>query len=124
MVVAAGSLGSTELLLRCRDVGRTLPDLPRSLGRGWSSNGDFLTIGLHTGRRVDPTRGPTITSAIDFRDGSSTAARSSSRTAGFPTVVGRWMSGASTRWSWLRPRTDPVRRVPEGDRRSRPRSSR
>ena len=28
VVLAAGSLGSTDLLLRCRDVARTLPDLP------------------------------------------------------------------------------------------------
>ena len=102
VVVAAGSLGSTELLLRCRDVGETLPDLPRSIGRGWSSNGDFLTIGLHKGRRVDPTRGPTITSAIDFRDGSVDGRSFIIEDGGFPDVVGRWMSQASTRWSWFR----------------------
>jgi cholesterol oxidase len=102
VIVAAGSLGSTELLLRCRDVSKTLPDLPRSLGAGWSSNGDFLTIGLHKGRRVDPTRGPTITSAIDFRDGSIDGHSFIIEDGGFPDVVGRWMTHASTRWSWFR----------------------
>ena len=47
LVVAAGSLGSTELLLRSRDVTKTLPRLPAALGSRWSANGDFLTIGNH-----------------------------------------------------------------------------
>src|SRR3984893_17862304 len=33
--VAAGSLGSTELLLRCRDVTGTLPRISRFLGKNW-----------------------------------------------------------------------------------------
>jgi cholesterol oxidase len=102
VVVAAGSLGSTDLLLRCRDVAQTMPDLPASIGRGWSSNGDFLTIGLHRGRTVDPTRGPTITSAIDFRDGAVDGQSFLIEDGGFPAVVGSWLSKASTRWSWLR----------------------
>src|SRR5439155_1304351 len=36
VVLAAGSLGSTELLLRCRDEHGTLPDLSPCLGRNWS----------------------------------------------------------------------------------------
>jgi cholesterol oxidase len=69
VILAAGSLGSTELLLRCRDQYRTLPNLPNSLGHGWSSNGDFLTPALYTDRKISPTVGPTISSAIDFLDG-------------------------------------------------------
>jgi cholesterol oxidase len=102
VILAAGSLGSTELLLRCRDVARTLRDLPPSIGYGWSSNGDFLTIGLHRGRRIDPTRGPTITSAIDFRDGAVGGRSFIIEDGGFPDVVANWLAGASTRWSWLR----------------------
>lgn len=68
VVVAASSLGSTELLLRCRDVSRTLPNLSPVLGHGWSSNGDFLTPALYHDREVDPTTGPTIACAIDFLD--------------------------------------------------------
>jgi cholesterol oxidase len=66
VVISAGSLGSTELLLRCRDERRTLPDVSRRLGRNWSSNGDFLTLAVHSGRAVRPTRGPTISGAVDF----------------------------------------------------------
>ena len=102
VIVAAGSLGSTELLLRCRDVLKTLPDLPAALGRGWSSNGDFLTIGLHGGRVVDPTRGPTITSAIDFRDGSVDGRPFIVEDGGFPGLVATWLTGASSRLRWVR----------------------
>jgi cholesterol oxidase len=70
VIVAAGSLGSTELLLRCRDEFGSLPNLSPRLGLGWSSNGDFLTPAFHLNRDVDPSKGPTITSAINFQDGS------------------------------------------------------
>jgi cholesterol oxidase len=68
VVVAGGSLNSTELLLRCRDVLKTLPGISRHLGIGWSSNGDFLTPASYPGRKLNPSQGPTITSAIDFLD--------------------------------------------------------
>lgn len=69
VVLAAGSLGSTEILLRSRDEFKTLPDLPRSLGKGWSPNGDFLTLAHYPRRKVNPTIGPTIGAAINFLDG-------------------------------------------------------
>jgi cholesterol oxidase len=68
VVVAGGSLNSTELLLRCRDVLKTLPQISAHLGVGWSSNGDFLTPAVYPGRKIQPSQGPTITSAIDFLD--------------------------------------------------------
>ena len=68
VVIAAGSLGSTELLLQSKSAG-LLPDISSRLGQGWSSNGDFLTPALHFFRNVNPTRGPTITAAIDLLDG-------------------------------------------------------
>jgi cholesterol oxidase len=68
VVLAAGSLGSTELLLRCRDVLGTLPGVSQRLGYGWSSNGDFLTPALYDARPPEPSNGPTITCAIDFLD--------------------------------------------------------
>lgn len=43
VVIAAGSIGSTELLLRNRDVHGTLPNLNDQLGRGYSTNGDYVT---------------------------------------------------------------------------------
>ncbi len=70
VIVAAGSLGSTELLLRCRDVTGSLPKISQFLGHNWSSNGDFLTPAFYPHRTtpISPTRGPTISSAIDFLD--------------------------------------------------------
>jgi cholesterol oxidase len=44
VILSAGSLGSTEILLRSRREG-LLPNVSGMLGRGWSSNGDFLTPG-------------------------------------------------------------------------------
>jgi len=69
VIVAAGSLGSTELLLRCRDQYKTLPKVSQFLGHDWSSNGDFLTLGMYPeSRTVAPTWGPTITCYINFLD--------------------------------------------------------
>ena len=47
---AAGSLGSTELLLRCRDEAATLPRLSRMLGQHWSANGNFLSMAVYSRR--------------------------------------------------------------------------
>jgi len=101
VIVAAGSLGSTELLLRARDVHKTMPGLPRMLGHRWSSNGDFLTLGYHPARRVEPTVGPTITSAVDFRDGAIGGQSFLIEDGGFPDVVAFWLADARGRWAWL-----------------------
>jgi len=68
VIVAGGSLGSTELLLRCRDEFKTLPDISSRLGKSWSSNGDFLVPAYYQNRELYPDVGPTINSAIDFLD--------------------------------------------------------
>ena len=87
VIVAAGSLGSTELLLRCRDHYKTLPGLSRFLGRNWSSNGDFLTPAFYDDRQVNPTEGPTISCAIDFLDGSEEGAEFFIEDGGFPPLL-------------------------------------
>jgi cholesterol oxidase len=72
VILAAGSIGSTEILLRSRDEFRTLKQLPRALGRGWSPNGDFLTLARYRDRKqplLEPTKGPTIGAVIDLLDG-------------------------------------------------------
>jgi cholesterol oxidase len=66
VVVSAGSLGSTELLLRCRDEHRTLPKLSQTLGQHFSGNGDFILAGTRTPGDVNPSEGPSITAATDF----------------------------------------------------------
>lgn len=86
VIVAAGSLGSTELLLRCRDLNRSLPQISRFLGCNWSSNGDFLTPALYKHRDIFPSKGPTITSAIDFLDRSEDGESFWVEDGGFPNL--------------------------------------
>jgi len=69
VILAAGSIGSTEILLRSRDGFRTLKKLPRALGKGWSPNGDFITLARYKNKQLQPTKGPTIGGAIDMLDG-------------------------------------------------------
>lgn len=73
VVVAAGTLGSTELLLRARDHNRSLPGLSPALGRRFSGNGDMLFGGTkNVDVDVHPSRGPSITAgAFVNRAGSS-----------------------------------------------------
>ncbi|MBZ5537283.1 MAG: GMC family oxidoreductase [Acidobacteriia bacterium] len=67
LVLAGGTLGTTELLLRSRDVHRTLPGLSPMLGMHFSGNGDFILAGtMDADRVVDPSRGPSITAGADF----------------------------------------------------------
>jgi cholesterol oxidase len=100
VVLAAGSLGSTELLLRSQAAGG-LTGLSPALGRGWSSNGDFLTPAFYPGRRISPTIGPTITAAIDYLDGSDGGARYFVEDGGFPDVLGNALSARKSRAPWF-----------------------
>jgi cholesterol oxidase len=95
VVLSAGAMGSTELLLRCRDVSGTLPKLSARLGYNWSSNGDFLTPAFYAAREVQPTQGPTITSAINFLDRSRPDRQSYwIQDGGIPNVVANWIKNA------------------------------
>ncbi|MCA2213901.1 GMC oxidoreductase [Jidongwangia harbinensis] len=71
VVLAAGSVATTELLLRSRDVHGTLPSLSRHLGEGFSGNGDFLTLAELRDSQQDMTTGPTITTntVLDVPEG-------------------------------------------------------
>ena len=97
VVIAAGSLGSTELLLRSRQDG-LLPNVSDRLGRGWSSNGDFLTPALHLLRKppVDPTHGPTITAAIDLLDGQYKGQDIFIEDGGLPDIGRAWLQRLAT----------------------------
>ncbi len=66
VIVAAGTLGSTELLMRCRDLHRTLPRISPRLGESFSGNGDFLSFVIQGKKPSDPNNGPVITQATDF----------------------------------------------------------
>ena len=75
LVLAAGTFGTTHLLLRNR---AQLPDLSDRLGRSFSGNGDFLGF-LHDAHEdvdgdrrpmaLDPSRGCVITSTVRLPDG-------------------------------------------------------
>jgi cholesterol oxidase len=64
VVVAGGALASTKLLLRSR---RLLPRLGPALGTRFSGNGDLLMFARACAGDLEPSRGPTITTAV--RDG-------------------------------------------------------
>ena len=66
VIVAAGTLGSNQLLLRCKNIFKTLPKLSARLGKRFSGNGDFiLSSTLDADRVVDPSQGPSITAYMD-----------------------------------------------------------
>ncbi len=70
VVLAAGTLGTTELLLRARDQHGTLPHLSRRLGERFSGNGDFIGAIVGTADAIDPWRGPDVTAVLrDFDAG-------------------------------------------------------
>ncbi|RFU75515.1 cholesterol oxidase [Trichoderma arundinaceum] len=74
--LGAGAIGTTEILLRSKQMGLSMSDW---VGRGMSGNGDLLAFGHNCEQEVnargmptpDPNNpvGPTITSAIDDRKG-------------------------------------------------------
>jgi len=64
VVLAAGTLGSSEILLRSRDTAKTLPRLSHRLGFGYSGNGDFLGNVQNAEVPLDPWTGPDVTSVM------------------------------------------------------------
>jgi cholesterol oxidase len=68
VVLAAGTLGTNEMLLRSRDVARTLPGLSPRLGHGYSANGDFLGSIQNVRLDLQPWHGPDVTSVIRYPD--------------------------------------------------------
>ena len=105
LVLAAGTLGTTYLLLRNR---AALPALSPALGTHFSGNGDLLTFavrcredaagGVPKPRVLDPAFGPVITSAIrvpDAADGDGATGRGFYlQDAGFP-EFGTWLLQAA-----------------------------
>jgi cholesterol oxidase len=67
VVLAAGTLGSNEILLRSRADG-ALPYLSDRLGCGYSGNGDFLGSIANSQFDLEPWKGPDVTSVIRFFD--------------------------------------------------------
>jgi cholesterol oxidase len=67
-VLSAGTLGTNEILFRSRDGSKTLPNVSRRLGRGYSGNGDFLGSIQNSRWNLEPWHGPDVTSVIKFFD--------------------------------------------------------
>lgn len=65
VVLAAGALATTRLLLRSR---RALPGLGPALGTHFSGNGDFLAFCRGSRQELEAARGPTITTAVRGED--------------------------------------------------------
>ncbi|HWO24876.1 MAG TPA: GMC family oxidoreductase [Kofleriaceae bacterium] len=112
LVLAAGTFGSTYLLLKNQDA---LPNLSRAhVGTRFSGNGDLLSFALMSTKRVDervepwrvdPTRGPTITHALRRADAVDAGAPGGGRgfyieDAGFPSELAWMVEGLHT-LGWL-----------------------
>jgi cholesterol oxidase len=66
LVLAAGALGSTELLLRNRDVHGTLTRLSDRLGESYTTNGNFIGFAIGASQPIHPSLGPEITTGLEF----------------------------------------------------------
>jgi cholesterol oxidase len=66
VIISAGALGSTEMLLRCKEHFRTLPRISDKLGHAFSGNGDFISFVLGSKLPADPNYGPVITQRTDY----------------------------------------------------------
>jgi cholesterol oxidase len=97
VIVSAGTLGSTEIMLRSRKKGLALSD---QLGENFSGNGDILGFGYNCEETIngigfgdrDPAElapvGPCITSVIDLRDQDKVESRMVIEEGSIPGVLG------------------------------------
>jgi cholesterol oxidase len=136
LVLSAGTLGTTNLLLRNRSA---FPGLSRKLGTRFCGNGDLLTLALNTTRVtdgvrspriVDPGYGPVITSTARMPDAADPGGSGRGfylQDAGFPQhlawilhiisapkQIWRWREGASYLVkNWLKgtPETDVTGKI-------------
>ncbi len=73
LILAAGALGTIEILFKSlnstRNTGQRL-NLSKMIGSGYSTNGDLLGVIHPTKTDIHATRGPIITCAIKFNEGS------------------------------------------------------
>ena len=104
LVISAGTLGSTYLLLKNRDA---FGGLSPALGTHFCGNGDLLTFALRCREEIDPAFGPVITSAVRFGDeldgDGSTGRGFYIEDAGYPNFLS-WMLQAADEpralWLW------------------------
>jgi cholesterol oxidase len=82
VILAAGSLGSTEILLKCKS-SQSL-QLSDMLGKKFSTNGDLLGVINPTKENVDASRGPITTSIARFSNPNTKAFAFSIEDEGIP----------------------------------------
>jgi len=112
VVVSAGCLGSTELLLRSKHVLRTLPRISDRLGQQFSGNGDFLSFVLE-GFEGSPNYGPTITQRTDYNLFQNFAPEHAFilEDASYAAFLAWFVEGVKPRWMWLGPISRLVRHL-------------
>jgi len=86
VILAAGTLGSTEILLRSKKL-----ELSNSLGTHFSTNGDIFGVITPTKEIVDASRGPMQTSIVRFKN-KDTKALFSIEDLGIPKMFGDILS--------------------------------
>jgi cholesterol oxidase len=104
VVVSSGCLGSTELLLRCKQRYGMLRQISDRLGQQFSGNGDFLSFVIE-GFEGEPNYGPTITQRTDFNLFKDHAADHAFilEDASYPAFLAWFVDGARPRWMWFKP---------------------
>jgi cholesterol oxidase len=68
VILAAGTIGTLQLLFRCRDLIRTLPELSSKLGVGVQTNSENLQGITRRDRHIDHSRGIAISSIAQVDD--------------------------------------------------------
>jgi cholesterol oxidase len=109
VILSAGTLGSTELLLRSKLAQKTLPRISEKLGYSFSGNGDFLEFVLGSAQPANPNYGPTITQRIDHNLFQNFDRRRAFliEDASYPALLAWFVEGFKPRSFWL----PAVRRV-------------
>jgi len=68
VILAAGALGSTEILLRNKQLHLSLSRISGQLGKGYSPNGDFFNFAVNPEQPVGADKGPTIIEYLDYQE--------------------------------------------------------
>ncbi|MFZ0819767.1 MAG: GMC family oxidoreductase [Candidatus Acidiferrales bacterium] len=105
VIVSAGTLGTTELLLRAKLHSKTLPRISNKLGQSFSGNGDFLEFVLGSREPADPNYGPTITQRTDYNLFAEFDPNHAFilEDASYPTQLAWFVEGAKPGFLWLGP---------------------
>ncbi len=62
VIISAGVLGTLELLFRCRDVKKTMPNISPQLGKAVRTNSESIVAALSPDKNIDFSHGTTISS--------------------------------------------------------------